>query len=54
MLTLVYLSKSAPDIVKSSGIDIDALLNRVIEILTKYPDIPQAQELLKFAEELKK
>jgi tetratricopeptide (TPR) repeat protein len=54
MLTIVFLSNSAPEVVKSAGLDIDALLNRAGEILNKYPDIPQAQELLKMAEELRK
>ena len=54
ILAMIKLYASAPGSCSPGDIDIPALLPRASNILKKYPEVPQAQELLKIVEELKK
>jgi tetratricopeptide (TPR) repeat protein len=54
ILTMISLYASAPGNSISSESDIPALLLRADEILKKYPEVPQAQKLLKMVEQFKK
>jgi len=53
ILTMAYLYSSAPDACPSIKEKIPSLLERAVTILKKYPDNPQAKNLLEFAEQLK-
>jgi len=53
ILPMISLSITAPNVCGSIKNEIPPLLDRAITILKKYRDNPQAQNYLKFAEELK-